>query len=94
MITLTNQSGDNMLILNYCTLIMISMVITTSPVNVVDCEGFGEEYKRENNTDSFPGLRRKTNVIMHTYHDNQWQVMVISWRLMTSYGEVLQSMTI
>ena len=35
---------------------MISLVITTSPVNVVDCEGFGEEYKRENNTDCFPGF--------------------------------------
>ena len=41
-----------MLILNYRTL----MVITTSPVNVVDCEGFGEEYKREDNTHSFPDL--------------------------------------
>ena len=45
-----------MLILNYRTLKMISCVISTSPVNVVDCEGFGEEYKRENNTDSFPGF--------------------------------------
>ena len=41
------------------------------PVDVVDCERFREEDERENNTDSFPGLRRKTNVIMHTYHDNQ-----------------------
>ena len=40
MITLTHWYGDNMLISNYRTLMMISMVITRSPVNVVDCEGF------------------------------------------------------